>query len=97
MIENENWYNEEDDDILGDFSLEDVPDIDIILMPKLEIDEEEIIDRYYKKIKRCRNKDQLKAVLKSLYDYASNVAVLQNDIRYLQDRAKELEIYIQSP
>jgi len=95
MTENENWFSEEDDDVLGEFLIEEPPDIDLILMPKLEIDEDKIIDEYYKKIKKCRNKEQLKSVLKSFYIYISNIAILQSDIQYLQDRAKELEFAIQ--
>ena len=93
MNDNEEWIDE-DGEILGSFLIEDEDDIDVIVMPKLNFDLEKELDEWYKRIKRCRNKEQIKDVLRQFFDYATGIATLQLDIQYLQDRAKEIELNI---
>ena len=93
MNDNEEWIDE-DGEILGSFLIEDEDDIDVIVMPKLNFDLEKELDEWYKRIKRCRNKEQIKEVLRQFFNYATSIATLQLDIQYLQDRAKEIELNI---
>jgi len=93
MNDNEEWIDE-DGEILGSFLIEDEDDIDVIVMPKLNFDLEKELDEWYKRIKRCRNKEQIKEVLRHFFNYATGIATLQLDIQYLQDRAKDIEFNI---
>jgi predicted phage-related endonuclease len=79
---------------MGVFMIEEPDDLTMIMMPKLDFDSEEIIEEYAKTIKRCKNIEQLKSVLYKFYTHISSIVSLQNDIQYLQDRAKELEFNI---
>jgi phage tail protein X len=93
-MNNEDFY-EEDDDLMIEFLIDETPDIDLLWMPKLDHDIKAFIDKFYKKIKKCRNKDQLTALLYKYYGHIANIAVLQHEIRGLQDKAKGLEINIE--
>jgi len=88
-------FYDEDDEILGEFLIEDEQDdLTLILMPKLEYDLEKDLDEYYKMLKRCKTKDEIKEVLRHFYSKIYNIAILQNEIDYLQARAKDLELSI---
>ena len=89
-----NEFNEYDQELPGNFLYEEPDDIDFILMPKLDFDLERTIDDYYKLIKRSKNKEQVKEILREFYEYICNVNTIMNDIKYLQDRAKQLELDI---
>jgi hypothetical protein len=82
----------EDDDILGDYLIEEESDITHVLLPKLNIDLERTFDDYYKLLKKCRNKGQILTVLQEFYVYINTISVLSHEIGHLQDRAQELEI-----
>lgn len=89
---NDEDYN--DDEILGDYLIETDDDLTLIMMPKLDIDLDSVDETYYKTFKKCKTKEQFKNVLRKYRSYISTVALLQSDIAYLQDRAKELEYNI---
>jgi hypothetical protein len=89
-----NEFNEYDQELPGNFLYEEPDDIDFILMPKLDFDLERTIDDYYKLIKRSKNKEQVKEILREFYEYICNVNTIMNDIKYLQDRVKQLELDI---
>lgn len=100
MTEDEYWQtngdSEDDDEILGDFLIEEIDDdLTLVMMPKIIYDYEKEFEVYYKLLKKCKNKEQMKDVLSGIISHASAVAVLQHDIKYLQDRAKDLEFSIQ--
>jgi hypothetical protein len=86
-----NEYDEYED-LPGSFLAEESDDIDFILMPKLNINIDDVIEEYYKSIKECKNKNQVKEVLRDFYQYVCNINTIMNDIQYLQDRAKQLEL-----
>lgn len=99
MTEGEYWdssseFEDEDGEILGEYLIEDPGDLTLIMFPKLEFDLEAELEKYYKILKKCRNKEQIINVLREFYTVISGVTILQNDIQYLQDKAKELEFNI---
>jgi hypothetical protein len=96
-----NYYNndsyddyDDGDEILGEFLIDEPPDIDIILMPKFDFDLKQIFEKYYNSLKKCRNKEQIMQVLESFYSYISKAVLLQHEISCLQTRVKELEYNI---
>jgi len=88
-------FENEDDDILGEFLIEDVDDIDVIIMPKTKLKKEEVLEDYYQKIKRCKNKKELMNVLDNFYTVVYELAGIEREINYLQVRAKVLEYEIE--
>lgn len=86
--------DDDESEIVYEFMIDEPDDITLVMMPKLEFDLEEYLESYYKQIKKCRNKDQIKSVLRNFYALSSGVATLQTEIDYLQSRAKELEMSI---
>lgn len=88
-------FPDDDDDIMEGFLIEEPDDLDLVMLPKLEFDLELELEKYYKMLKSCRNKEQLIQVLRIFYAHISSVVLLQSDIQYLQDRAKELEFNIE--
>lgn len=98
MSEEEHWESdsefEDDDEIFGEFLIEEPDDITLIMLPRLDFDLEKTLEEYYRVIKKCRNKEQLMNALRHFYAYISGVTSIMNDIQYLQDRAKELEFQI---
>jgi hypothetical protein len=85
---------EDDSDEIGAYLIDEPDDLTLIMMPKLDFDLELTIEQYYKVLKKCKNKDQLKSVLFKFYGHIAGIVSLQNDIQYLQERAKELEFNI---
>ena len=85
------------DDILGEYLIEEVDDDDItfISMPKIRYDFDEEFDKYYKILKKCRTKEQMRNILGGIINHTSKVAVFEHEINYLQDRAKDLEFNLQ--
>ncbi|GAB6989368.1 hypothetical protein [Paenibacillus pini] len=97
MTEDEYWANEPNDDneILYEFLIDEDSDLTLLMLPKYEFDLENTLDSYYKEIKKCRNKDQIIQALRTFYSHIAGVVSLQDNIQYLQDRAKELEFNVQ--
>lgn len=86
-------YNE-DDDILGEFLIEEDTDLTLVMFPNFEFNLEEELEKYYRALKRCRNKEQLMNVLRHFYNHISTTVLLQYEIRHLQERAKDLEVAV---
>src|SRR5690606_4489876 len=95
MKDDTRFFENEDDDILGEFLIEDVDDIDVIIMPKTKLKKEEVLEDYYQKIKRCKNKKELMNVLDNFYTVVYELAGIEREINYLQVRAKVLEYEIE--
>lgn len=90
----EGEFPEDDDDILEAYLIEEPDDITHVLMPKIEFHLEDELEKYYKFAKQCRKKEDIKQVFRMFYSHITSVTVLQHEIQYLQDRAKELEFNI---
>lgn len=88
----ENEPNDDDEDIIYEFLIDEPDDLTLIMVPKSDFDLEEEIERYYKQLKKCRSKEQLKDVLRDFYSYIVEVTEIQSEINHLQDRIKSLEI-----
>lgn len=84
----------EDEEYLGAYMIDEPEDLTLIMMPKLEIDVEKEIDNWAKILRRCKNKAELKEGLIQFYAYVSQIVLLQEEIRQLQTKAKELEFNI---
>lgn len=101
MTEDEYYAGEpddfdEEDEILGEYLIdEENDDLTLIMMPKITFDFEKEFEIYYKMLKKCKSKEQLKDVLSGIISHTSQVAVLQHEIGFLQDRAKDLEFNVQ--
>jgi hypothetical protein len=102
MNEEEYWESEpddenyNDDESLGVYMIEEPEDIDLIVLPKLNFNLDEELDAWTKQLRKCKNKQQLKEGLRGFYAYVAGVVLLQEDIRHLQDKAKEVEFNIKS-
>jgi hypothetical protein len=100
MSEDEYYNSEpnddyEDDDILGDYLIEEVSDeLTLVMMPKITFDYDVEFEVFYKLLKKCKNKEQMKMVLDGIISHTSAVAVLQHEIDFLQERAKDLEFNV---
>lgn len=95
MSEEEYWESDpefKDDEFNDSFLIDEPEDITLIIMPKFEVDEENILEQYAKSLKKCRTLNEAIDVLRSLYTYAQAVSIIQNEIQELQNRAKSLEI-----
>lgn len=90
-----NDYWEDDDDYLGEFMIEEPDDLTMIVMPKLEIDTESMIENYVNLARKCKNKNELRNLFNHFYIHVADMVSLENDIRYLQDRAKEIEFNVE--
>lgn len=95
MTEDEYWQGEfnEDDEIVGEYLIEDYTDDDItlVMMPQIKYDFESEFETYYKMLKKCRNKKQMKNTLQEIINHAQSIALLEHESKYLQDRVKDLE------
>lgn len=96
MNEDEYWASDpewQDEDIDGDYLIEDYTDDDItlVLMPQVKYDFDSEFETYYKMLKKCRNKEQMKNTLREIINHAQYIALLEHESKYLQDRAKDLE------
>ena len=65
------------------------------MMPKIRFDYDQEFEQFYRVLKKCRTKEQMKNVLASIINQTSAIAVLEHEINYLQDRAKDLELNVQ--
>jgi hypothetical protein len=88
-------FENEDDEIIGDYLI-DEPDDDLtlIMMPKIQFDFEVEFDTYYKMLRKCKSKEQMKYVLSEIIQHSSNIILIEHEIKYLQDRAKDFEFNI---
>lgn len=98
MTEDEYWDSneeyegyDENDDILGDYLIEESDDLTLIMMPKITYDYDKEFEEYYKLLKKCRTKDQMKYILHAVISHATQAAILKHEVEYLQDRAKDFE------
>lgn len=98
LNENEYWESngdyEDDDEIIREYLIEEEDDLTLVMLPKLEYDFDKEFEVYYSVLKKCRTKDQMKQALGSIIERVSSFTLLQNDIGYLQERAKELEFRV---
>lgn len=85
---------DDEDEVLGEYLLDEPDDLTLVMLPKLEFNLDDTIESFYKVLKRCKNKTELKSVLYQFYAYISGVVSLQNDIDALQNKAKEIEFNI---
>lgn len=85
--------NEFEDEEFGDVYLIDEPeDIDLIMIPKLEVDVDSLIEQYAKYLRKCKTMKEAKEVLFNLYTYAHTISYIQNEIADIQIKAKSLEM-----
>jgi hypothetical protein len=102
MNEEEYWASDpedenfDDEEILGMYMIDEPDDLTLVMLPKLNFNLDEELDKWTKELRKCKNKTQLKEGLRNFYVYVSGLTMLQEDIRHLQDKAKELEFNIQS-
>lgn len=90
---NEEQINDFEDDEFGDVYLIDEPeDIDLIMIPKLEINVDNVIEQYAKQLRKCKTLKEAKEVLFDLYTYASTISYIENEIADIQIKAKNLEV-----
>ena len=90
---NEEQINDFEDDEFGDVYLIDEPeDIDLIMIPKLEINVDNVIEQYAKQLRKCKTLKEAKEVLFDLYTYASTISYIKNEIADIQIKAKNLEV-----
>nr|WP_156736441.1 hypothetical protein [Mycobacterium sp. E3298] len=92
MSEDEYWASEpmddgDEDEILYEFLIDEPEDLTLVMLPMIDFNLEDALENYYKQLKRCRNKDQIKTVLLRFYSYVVAMTNLQSDIHYLQQRS----------
>jgi hypothetical protein len=90
-LDGEPQDNSNEDEDFSEYLADEEDNLTLVMLPKLEIDEELEVDRFYKRFKLCRNKAQVQTVIRELMAYVSTTALLVHEIAYLQERAKDLE------
>ena len=94
MSEEEYLAGEPDDEDFEEYLADEEDNLTLLMLPKLEIDEEAEVERFYKRFKLCRNKAQIQTVIREVMAYVSTTTILMHEIDYLQERAKDLECNI---
>lgn len=91
----EGEFPEDDDDIMEVFLIDEPDDLTMVMLPKLDFNLDNELEKYYTYAKGARNKEQLLRVFRMFYAHIVGVTTLQNDVQFLQDKAKELEFNIE--
>lgn len=85
--------SEFEDDEFGDVYLVEEPeDVDLLLLPKLNVDIDKILTGYAKQLRKCKTIGEAKEILHELYAYAQLISMIQMEITDIQSKVKSLEI-----
>lgn len=99
MTEEEYWDSDpdrnDDDEIIGEYLIDEVDDnLTLTMFPKIQYDFETEFEVYYKLLKKCRTKEQMRDVLSGIVSHVSSFAILEHEIDHLQDKAQDLEFKV---
>jgi len=89
-----NRYSDEEYESYEEDDVEYIDDIDLILMPKMEINVDEWIEYYYNLLKKYKRKKEIKEVLYDFYTRIRLATSIMDRCIDLQNKAKELELEI---
>ena len=89
---------EDDDSEFGDTFLYDEvtdDDINMVMIPKLDYDIDEVLMGYVKSLKRCKTTEEAMEVLYDLYGQIRLITIVESEQAELQNRAQMLEMMME--
>lgn len=96
----EDFYDEEDYESeaeFGDSFLSDENDeyVNMIMIPRIDLDVDDMVDNYVQMLRRCKTNDDAKSLLYEFYAQVSTLTIIQTEQEYIQERVTNLEMLME--
>lgn len=97
--ENYDDYEEEygDEAEFGDTFLSDENDeyVNMIMIPRIDLDVDDMVDKYVQMLRRCKTNDEARSLLYEFYTQASTLTIIHTEQEYIQERVANLEMLME--